>query len=50
MRMILGLDAPTQGSVSDSTSLSPWRGFAVFCGYAVAALIAAAILLCRRDA
>jgi ABC-type transport system involved in multi-copper enzyme maturation permease subunit len=30
--------------------LSPWSGFAVFCGYAAAALIAAAISLTRRDA
>ena len=35
---------------SDNTTLSPWRGFAVFCGYAVAALAAAAILLKRRAA
>ena len=35
---------------SDNITLSPWRGFAVFCGYAVAALVAAAILLNRRDA
>jgi ABC-2 type transport system permease protein len=30
-------------------SLGPWTGFAVFCGYAAAALIAAGILLRRRD-
>jgi len=35
---------------SDNTTLSPWRGFAVFCGYAAAAVVAAAILLRRRDA
>ncbi len=35
---------------SESTQLSPWRGFAVFCGYAVAAVIAAAMILKRRDA
>ena len=35
---------------SDNTTLSPWRGFLVFAGYAVAALIAAAILIRRRDA
>lgn len=35
---------------SDNTTLSPWRGFAVFCGYAALALTAAAILLKRRDA
>lgn len=33
----------------DSGSLSPWVGFAVFCGYAAAALVVAAILLVRRD-
>jgi ABC-2 type transport system permease protein len=30
--------------------LSPWAGFGVFCGYAAAALLAAAITLNRRDA
>ena len=30
--------------------LPPWTGFAVFCGYAAATLIAAAIMLSRRDA
>ena len=30
--------------------LAPWTGFAVMCGYAVAALAAAALLLKRRDA
>jgi ABC-2 type transport system permease protein len=30
--------------------LSPWTGLAVFCGYAVLALAAAAIVLVRRDA
>jgi ABC-2 type transport system permease protein len=30
--------------------LSPWTGFAVFCGYTAAILIAAAITLSRRDA
>jgi ABC-type transport system involved in multi-copper enzyme maturation permease subunit len=30
--------------------LAPWTGFAVFCGYAAAVIIAAAILLKRRDA
>lgn len=34
----------------DTTTLSPWRGFIVFCAYAVAVLAAAAILLKRRDA
>jgi ABC-2 type transport system permease protein len=30
--------------------LAPWAGFAVFCGYTAAALIAAAVMLSRRDA
>jgi ABC-2 type transport system permease protein len=30
--------------------LPPWTGFAVFCGYAAAALLAAAVTLHRRDA
>jgi ABC-2 type transport system permease protein len=30
--------------------LSPWAGFAVFCGYAAAILLAAAMTLHRRDA
>lgn len=34
----------------DPTSLGPWTGFGVFCAYAAAALIAAAVLLRRRDA
>jgi ABC-2 type transport system permease protein len=29
---------------------APWTGFAVFCGYAVIALIAGLILIRRRDA
>jgi len=33
-----------------STDLSLWVGFAVFCAYAVASLIAGAVLLARRDA
>jgi ABC-2 type transport system permease protein len=36
--------------VHDSDSLSPWVGFAVFCGYVVIALAAAGVLLVRRDA
>jgi ABC-2 type transport system permease protein len=35
---------------SDSATLSPWRGFFVFVGYAVGAIVAAAVLLRRRDA
>jgi ABC-2 type transport system permease protein len=38
------------GFGSDNTTLSPWRGFAVFAGYAVLSLVAAAVLLRRRDA
>ena len=30
--------------------LFPWTGFAVFCGYAAAVLVAAAITISRRDA
>jgi ABC-type transport system involved in multi-copper enzyme maturation permease subunit len=30
-------------------TLSPWEGFAVLCGYAVAAIVIAAVLLKRRD-
>jgi hypothetical protein len=30
-------------------SLAPWPGFALFCGYALVAVAAAAILLVRRD-
>ena len=36
--------------VRDHNSLSPWTGFAVFCGYTALALIAAAVMLLRRDA
>ena len=35
---------------TDPTVLSPWRGMALFIGYAAAAVLAAAILLKRRDA
>ena len=34
----------------EAGSLDPWTGFAVFCLYAVAGLIAAAFVLHRRDA
>jgi ABC-2 type transport system permease protein len=34
----------------NSHHLSPWGGFAVFCGYTVLALAAAAVSLSRRDA
>jgi choline-glycine betaine transporter len=33
-----------------SHHLGTWTGFAVFCGYAAVAVVAAAILLVRRDA
>lgn len=35
---------------SDTTTLAPRTGFAVFCLYAVIALVAAAVVLQRRDA
>lgn len=34
----------------DPGTLAPWTGFAVMCGWAVAAIVAAAVLLRRRDA
>jgi ABC-2 type transport system permease protein len=37
-------------TVRDRSTLSPWVGFALFCGYAAAALIAAAVVINRRDA
>jgi hypothetical protein len=33
----------------DPHTLAPWVGFAVFCGYAAAALAVAAVLMVRRD-
>jgi ABC-2 type transport system permease protein len=33
-----------------ANTLAPWAGFAVFCGYAAAALAIGAVLLARRDA
>jgi hypothetical protein len=33
----------------DPNTLAPWAGFAVFCGYAVASILIAAILMGRRD-
>ena len=33
-----------------SHSLSPWPGFALFCGYTRRAIAIAAVLLVRRDA
>lgn len=32
-----------------SGTLSPWEGFAVLCGYAIAAIVVASVLLKRRD-
>jgi ABC-2 type transport system permease protein len=37
-------------SVLDAHMFSPWGGFALFCGYVIAAVVAAAYLLMRRDA
>ena len=34
----------------EAALLAPWTGFAWFCGYVAVALVAAAILLKRRDA
>jgi ABC-2 type transport system permease protein len=34
----------------DAFTFSPWGGFALFCGYALLALVVAAILMRRRDA
>jgi ABC-2 type transport system permease protein len=36
-------------SITPGNHLSPWGGFAVFCGYAAAAIALAAVLLVRRD-
>jgi ABC-2 type transport system permease protein len=36
-------------SITPGNHLSPWVGFALFCGYAAAALAVAAALLVRRD-
>jgi ABC-2 type transport system permease protein len=38
------------GFTGDSTQMTPWRGFAMFCAYAVGSIIVAAWLLRRRDA
>lgn len=34
----------------DPNTLAPWAGFAVFCAYAVASIVIAAVLMMRRDA
>lgn len=36
-------------ALSDAHSFSPWGGFALFCGYAVATIAIAAVMLLRRD-
>jgi ABC-type transport system involved in multi-copper enzyme maturation permease subunit len=33
----------------DPNTLAPWAGFTVFCGYAAASIVIAAILMARRD-
>ncbi len=38
------------GGQRGATSLAPWTGFALFCAYTAAVLIAAAVTLTRRDA
>ncbi len=35
--------------VPDAHALGPWTGFALFCGYALATLAVAAVLMVRRD-
>jgi ABC-2 type transport system permease protein len=45
-----GITVATSTFEAGSHHLSPWGGFAVFCGYAAVAVIAAAIGLKRRDA
>jgi ABC-2 type transport system permease protein len=37
-------------NTTDPGMLTPWTGFAVFCGYAVVTFLASAFLLVRRDA
>ena len=36
-------------STTGGNHLAPWTGFALFCGYALASLAVAAVLLVRRD-
>jgi ABC-2 type transport system permease protein len=45
-----GITVATSTFEAGSHHLSPWGGFALFCGYAAVAVIAAAIGLMRRDA
>jgi len=42
--------AAIASAVPDAHTLSPWVGFAVYCGYTLALLALAAYLLVRRDA
>jgi ABC-type transport system involved in multi-copper enzyme maturation permease subunit len=42
--------AVATSTFEDSHHLSPWAGFAMFCGYTAVVLGAAAVLLVRRDA
>ena len=37
-------------ALADGNTFSPWGGFALFCGYTVAVIVIAAVLLLRRDA
>lgn len=46
----LPLNAGTTVVFENSNHLSPWGGFALFCGYAAVAVAAGAISLLRRDA
>jgi hypothetical protein len=42
--------AVATSTFENSHHLAPWTGFAVFCAYALAAVVAAAVALVRRDA
>jgi hypothetical protein len=57
----MAMDGGVRGAATDGNGrtkfapqgphlLSPWVGFAVVCAYAAAVLIAAAVILRRRDA
>src|SRR6202035_3376455 len=37
-------------TIRDRSTLSPWAGFGLFCAYAAVALIAAGVVIKRRDA
>jgi ABC-2 type transport system permease protein len=45
-----GTTLATHTLFEDAHHLSPWAGFAVFCGYAALAVVAGAVVLMRRDA